>query len=135
MTTTNIPDVVASDEVLAGLRDELAKANALATGESYPRCEVEILRMDEGSEGISSVAGQPAARATRSGVVARAWIIRSKGGPRERDTGDVRSVDTTSVAPDARTATFQQLDTLRAAARKTGHRIGTRILGLPSATE
>jgi hypothetical protein len=137
--SSSIPDAVASDEVLAGVRDELARAGALAPGDGYPRCEVEILRADEASEGISAVTGpdgklSPASRATRVGLVARAWLAR-KPGEVERDTGDVRAFEDVSVAPDARAASFRQTDALRAAARRVGRRLGARILGFPAASE
>ena len=140
LASTNLPDAVASDEVVAGLRDELARSGALAAGESYPRCEIEVLRMDEASEGITATPNPdgvlvPEARATRVGVVARAWIVRSKDGPRERDTGDLRAMETVAVAPDARAATFRHADSLRAASRRLGRRVGTRILGLPTASD
>lgn len=140
LASTNVPDAVASDEVVAGVRDELARAGALAAGASYPRCEIEVLRADEASEGIAAASNAdgvllPEARATRIGVVARAWIVRSDGGSRERDTGDVRALETASVASDARSAAFQHGDALRAASRRLGRRIGSRLLGLPTASE
>ena len=141
LVATNVTDTVASDEVVAGIRDELSSAGALASGTGYPRCEVEVLRADEASEGVSAQRAQPdgpllpSARATQIGIVARAWVVRTKDGPRERDTGDVRASDTVAVASNARAATFQQLDTLRATARRAGHRMGLRVLGLPSASE
>lgn len=140
LASTNVPDAVASDEVVAGVREELARAGALAAGEAYPRCEVEVLRADDASEGVAAVRNAdgvlvPSARAAQIGIVARAWIVRSKDGPRERDTGDVRALEMVAVAPDARTATFQQADALRAAGRRLGRRAGTRILGLPSSSD
>lgn len=140
LATTNLPDSVASDEVLAGVRDELAMRGALSNGASYPRCEVEVLRADEGAEGIGTKPNAggvllPDARATRVGVVARGWIVRSKDGPRERDTGDVRSLEIVSIADDARTATFRHADAERAAARRVGRRIGARLLGLPTSSD
>ena len=141
LASTNLPDSVASDEVVAGVRDELARSGALASeSASYPRCEIEVLRADEASEGIAATPNAegvllPEARATRVGVVARAWIVRSKDGPRERDTGDMRAMEIVAVASDARAATFRHADALRAASRRLGRRVGTRILGLPSASE
>jgi len=141
LASTNLPDAVASDEVVAGVRDELARSGALASGtDSYPRCEIEVLRADEASEGISATPNAdgvllPEARATRVGVVARAWVVRSKDGPRERDTGDLRATETVAVAPDARAATFRHADALRAVSRRLGRRMGTRLLGLPTASE
>jgi hypothetical protein len=137
---TTIPDVIASDEVLAGVRDELARAGALRAGDGYPRCEVEILRADEASEGIVATPTAdgrlaPESRATRVGVVARAWIAEGPGAVPRRDTGDVRAFETVAVAAEARAASFRHTDALRAAARRAGRRLGTRILGLPGASE
>lgn len=138
--TSNVPDAVATDDVLAGMREELARADSLAPGTGYPRCEVEVLRMDEASEGIAAVpdfsgAPLPQSRATRVGLVARAWLVRSAGGTRERDTGDVRVFDTVNVATDARTSMLRSTDALRAAARKLGKRLARRILGMATPTD
>lgn len=138
--SSSIPDAAAADEVLAGVREELARAGALSPGAGYPRCEVEILRADEASEGVAAGVAEdgrltPASRATRVGVVARAWIARGPGGGAERDTGDVRAMETVAVAPAAAAASFRHSDALRAAARRAGRRLGARILGLPAASE
>jgi len=140
LSTSRVPDAVASDEVLAGVREELARGGALAAGEGYPRCEVEVLRADEASEGIAAVpdgAGrlQPQSRATRVGLVARAWVLRAPGGEHERDTGDIRAFETVAIAGDSRAATFRHSDALRAAGRRVGQRLASRIMGLPSPSE
>ncbi len=140
LVSSNVPDAVASDEVVAGVRDELARAGALRAGSGYPRCEVEVLRADEAAEGIGATPNAdgvllPDARATRVGIVARGFIVRSKEAPRERDTGDVRATEVVSVAPDARAATFRNADALRTAGRRAGRRIGAHVLGLPTASD
>jgi len=140
LSESKVPDAVASDEVLAGAREELARAGTLESGDGFPRFEIEILRADEASEGIAAVPDMsgrlvPESRATRVGLVARGWIVRSRGGERERDTGDVRVFETVSVAFDARVATFRHSDALRAAGRRVGKRLATRIMGLPSASD
>src|SRR5882672_3681099 len=89
LVRTFVPDVVASDEVVAGLREELARAGMLESGEGFPRVEVEVLRADEASEGITAGAQAPVARATGVGLAARAWIVRAAGAPPESDTGDM----------------------------------------------
>jgi hypothetical protein len=140
LSTSKVPDAVASDEVLAGVREELARTGTLEPGDGFPRCEVEILRADEASEGIAAVPDPdgrllPQSRATRVGLVARAWVLRAPGGERERDTGDVRVFETVAVAADARAATFRHSDALRAAGRRAGKRLGSRIMGLPAASD
>ena len=140
LSESKVPDAVASDEVLAGVREELARGGSLASGDGFPRCEVEILRADEAGEGIAATPdtdGQrsPQSRATRVGLVARAWVLRAPGGDRERDTGDVRAFETVAVAPEARAATFRQSDALRVAGRRVGKRLALRILGLPAPSD
>jgi hypothetical protein len=136
LATSMVPDAAVTDEVLVGIREELAKNGALAaSADAYPRCEVEVLRADEASEGIAAIDGQPAARATRVGIVARAWVVRAKDGPHERDTGDVRTIETVAVAGDARTATFRHSDALKAAGRRAGKRLASRLMGLPAASD
>ena len=140
LAESKVPDAVASDEVVTGVREELARSGALASGAAYPRCEVEILRMDESAEGIAAQPGEggrlvPQARATRVGLVARAWVLEAPGAQRLRDTGDVRAFETVAVATDARGASFRHSDALRAAGRRLGRRLASRIMGLPSANE
>ncbi len=140
LSESKVPDAIASDEVLAGVREELARRGSLASGGGFPRCEVEILRADEQSEGIAAVADSagrlaPQSRATRIALVARAWVLRAPGAERERDTGDVRAFETVAVAADARAATFRQSDALRVAGRRVGRRLAGRILGLPTPSD
>jgi hypothetical protein len=123
-----IPDSIASDEVLSGMREELARLGALEAGEGFPRAEVEVLLADEASEGIAAVHGEPAARATEVSLAARAWIVRAQGEAPESDTGDVRAEDVIAVdesagVPDLRATAFHESDALRAA----GHRLGQAL--------
>ncbi len=140
LAESKVPDAVATDEVLAGLREELARGGALASGTSFPRCEVEVLRADEAAEGIAAEpdgAGGylPRSRGTRVALVGRAWVRRAPDAERERDTGDIRAVATIAVAADARAGSFQYSDALRAAGRRLGKRLAARILGRPSPSE
>jgi hypothetical protein len=137
VVSSSVTDAIATDEVASGVREELLRARAFASGEGYPRAEIEVLRLDEASEsiGVAPSGAAPEARSLRLGVVARAWIVRAKDGPRERDTGDVRALEVTSVVPDAQSAMFAAQDTQRASARRVGHRLGARLLGLPSASD
>ena len=135
-----VADAVAVDEVASGVREQLARAGALESGEGYPRVEIEVLRADETSEGVRAGPAGPLARGTDVAVVARAWIARAPGQEPEGDTGDMRAEDTVAVdegiaAPDPRASTFHHADALRAAARRLGHSLGARVLGLPATSE
>ncbi len=140
-----VASAVAADEVVSGVREELAREGGLAAGDGYPRVEVEVTRLDEGSDAIAAIgppgAPLPVARATEVGVVARAWLVREAGGAQERDTGDVRvllDVGTTTASAATATASaaavdaFHHDDALRAAGRRVGIRLARRILGQPA---
>jgi hypothetical protein len=140
-------------EVEAGVRAGLARAALLRGGGGYPRVVVEVLRIDTQSEGIAAVPGgvrppevggvpiegagplRPLARGTRVGVVARAWLERTEGGPKERQTGDLRTVDVIQVEADARLEALRFDDASRAAARRLGERLARRVLGEPEAPD
>jgi hypothetical protein len=135
-----VANAAAADEVLSGAREQLAKEGALAPGDGYPRLEIEVLRTDESSEGVSAVAGAPRARATEVGMVARAWIVRAKDAPPERDTGDVHAMDVVTLDTrlgqlDPRADALHHEDALRAVARRVGRRIALRVLGFPIAAD
>lgn len=148
-----VADASVVAEVEAGVRAGLARAALLRGGGGYPRVVVEVLRIDTQSEGIAAVPGgvrppevggvvvagagplQPLARGTRVGVVARAWLERAEGGPRERQTGDLRAVDVMEVESDARLEALRLDDASRAAARRLGERLARRVLGEPEAPD
>jgi len=140
-------------EVQAGLRAGLAHRGALRAGGGYPRVVVEVLRVDATSEGIAALPGgtpgttvgglplasggspAPLARGTRVGVVARAWVERTPGGSRERESGDVRTADVMQVETDARLEALRLDDATRSAARRLGQRLARRVLGEPEAVD
>jgi hypothetical protein len=135
-----VADAIAGDEVLSGVRATLAREGALASGSGYPRVEVELLRADDRSEGVAAVGGAtgvPKARASEVGVIARAWLVRAEGGPREVDTGDVRAfnVVTTGGSEQLGAEALRHDDALRAVARRVGERLGMRVLGHPIARD
>jgi hypothetical protein len=144
LVRAQVADAIASDEVTSGVREELARGGALEAGEGYPRVEIEVLGADALSEGIAAVGGQPVARGTSVGIVARAWVTRAPGAPPESDTGDLRAADTIEVdralaggsgAADPRGASFHDADALRAAARRLGRNLARKLMGLPAASE
>jgi hypothetical protein len=137
-----VPDAVASDEVAAGVRDELARCGWLEAGERYPRVEIEVLRADEASEAIGA-RGTPAVPLARSldvGIAARAWIVEAPGGAPERDTGDMRAEDVVAVdlatgVGDPTADALHHPDALRSAARRLGRTLAQRLLGAPGPSE
>jgi hypothetical protein len=140
LARTLVPDAVASDEVVSGLREELLRAGALESGDGWPRAEIEVLRTSESSEGIAARAGGPFARGVDVGIVARAWIAFEPGALPERDTGDMRaeeviSVDETAGAVDPIASGIHQSDALRAAARRLGRKLARKLMGRPATSE
>jgi hypothetical protein len=146
LVRTLVPDVVASDEVAAGVREELARSGVLEGGEGYPRVEIEVLRADEASEGIAAASGpapRPVARSLDVGISARAWIVRAPDAAPESDTGDLRAEDTiavdetgqTGLHPDPRASALHYADALRAAARRLGRRLAYKVTGEPAASD
>jgi hypothetical protein len=144
-----VADASVVAEVEAGVRAGLARAALLRAGGGYPRVVVEVLRIDTQSEGIVALPGgvrppesggapgtgaqplRPLARGTRVGVVARAWLERAEGGPKERQTGDLRAVDIMQAESDARLEALRFDDASRSAARRLGERLAKRVLGEP----
>jgi hypothetical protein len=149
LARTTMADGMLAAEVVSGAREALAKEGALAGGDGYPRIEVEVLRQDESSEGIAAPSDGglgasanfgPRARATLVGLVARAYVVRTPGGPAERDTGDTRAMDmvasdVTGGVTDPRADSFHHEDASRLVARRLGERLAMRILGVPTATD
>jgi hypothetical protein len=135
-----VPDVVASDEVASGVREELLREGALEPGEGWPRAEIEVLRASGSSEGVAARGSLPFARGIDVGIVGRAWIAPEPGTPPEHDTGDMRAeeviaVDETLGVADPLSNEFHQADALRAAARRLGRKLGRKLMGRPAASE
>jgi len=153
-----VPDAVATDEVVSGVREALAREGALGAGGGYPRVEVEVLRADEASVGIAapsaalggSVSGGgaggatvrqgPRARGTEVGLVARACLVRRMGGACERDTGDVRALDLAASdvvagVPSPVADAFHHRDVSREVGKRLGERLARHILGQPTASD
>jgi hypothetical protein len=163
LVRTLVPDAIASAEVATGVREELARAGMLEAGDGWPRVELEVLRADEASEGIAAGASGgtgpgtgrgtgPVSRGLDVAVVARAWVVASPDAEPESDTGDMRAEETIAVdtapgaggtpnggvlpgAPALAASTFHHADALRAAARRLGHDLTRRVLGLPAASD
>jgi hypothetical protein len=125
------PHPEAVQEVLNGVRQELARAEALGDG-GFPRLVVELVRVDELPAGIQSLAGQsPLGRGSDLGVTARAWVEERHGSPASRDTGDVRRVETVAQGADSVASSLAATDAIRASARRVGQALALRALGIP----
>lgn len=133
----------------AGARAELARAGQLASCSPRPEnsCAVmivEILRVEEVSEGIATasratspraspdVSAYPLARGIRITVTGRARI-RASGAERDlRDTGDLRATEIASRGSgDAARVQVDRDEIVRLASRKLGERLARRLLGVP----
>jgi hypothetical protein len=130
-----VADAAAADEVISGAREQLAREGALASGDGYPRLEIEVLRIDETSAGIVSDGTNPHASGTYRAVVARAWIVDRAGAEPTRDTGDVRAEDLAAVQAGAVGDELAAIDGARAVARRLGRRIALRVLGHPTSSD
>jgi hypothetical protein len=128
------PDAATAQAELAGARDELARAGALADGvEDVPVLRVDLVSVEERAEGVVAVAGSPQARGVRVVVVGRARLVR--GGAVERDTGDARAVEVVSAAPTGDLGLAASRGAEDAAARRLGASLTRRILGFPEPSE
>jgi hypothetical protein len=132
-----VPDAAASDEVVSGAREQLAREGALAPGDGYPRVEIEVLRVDETSDAVSAPKGSdvPVARGVEVALVARAWIVASPEAQPEHDTGDVRARDLLAPQQVGRADLFAHADATRAVARRVGQRLALKVLGHPIALD
>ncbi len=139
LKSTEVADALVTESVLSGVKSALADEGALAPGDGFPRVEVEVLRADETSEGIlrggSPGSAVPVARGTEVAVVARAWVIASRGAHASLETGDMRASDLLTVQGSAESSIVAHSDGQRAAATRLGRALGRRILGNPSLSE
>lgn len=128
------PHAEAVQEVLNGVREELARAEALGTG-GYPRVVVEVVRVDELPAGIQAPNGEtPLGRGSNLGVTARAWVEEREGSTASLDTGDVRRVETVAQGADSVGSGLAASDAIRASARRVGRALALRILRVPEAS-
>lgn len=130
-----VADAAAADEVVSGAREQLAREGALASGDGFPRLEIEVTRIDETSAGVLSDGTQPHASGTYRAVIARAWIVTREGADRTRDTGDLRTEDLAAAQTSAVADELAAMDGARAVARRLGRRIALRALGHPTSSD
>jgi len=127
-------EVSAANEAETGARAELAKWGALDDGdETADRLTIEIVRIDERSEGETVVPGafgdKPIARGVRVRVTARG-DVEGKGGAFA--TPDVDFTETVAASGgDALAWDAARTAAVRTAARKAGAQVARQVLGIP----
>ncbi|MFO0660998.1 MAG: hypothetical protein U0165_14375 [Polyangiaceae bacterium] len=84
--------------------------------------------MDDSSTAISASGGQPLAGATRVVLVGRAFVSEQTG----YDTSEITVETSVSSSGGASEQMLRTDDALRDAARRLGHALGERILGVPA---
>jgi hypothetical protein len=124
------PDADLAAAALEGARAELARAGELGDRGAPAAIEIELLRVDETSEGIAlSSPGLPLARAVRVTALGRARVRRAGSAAAERDTGDVRASDVVGRGSAAAQALVLRDEAGRAAARRLGEVLVRQLLG------
>jgi hypothetical protein len=129
------PDAALAAAAEEGARAELSRTGSLARGSAPAAIEVELIRVDETSEGIALGGGVPLARAVRVTAVGRARVRRPGGAPAEHETGEVAVSETAARAGSVGGAVVTRDEAGRAAARRLGEALVRRVLELPEPAE
>ena len=116
-----------AEEIATGARGELAKYGALGDDTATDRLKLEVVRLDEQSEGVEVIEGRPHARGVRVRLTARG-VVEGTGGAWE--TSDVEATEMVT------SATALSWDAARGAAarglaRRAGALVAREVLGLP----
>ncbi len=119
-----VPEPGLLAEVVAGAAHALAREGVLG-GATDPRLRVELLRLDERSEGVLAEGTSFRARGTTVALTGRAVVETRAGG----DTGDV------TVAAPAGLGATSRSETLAALARRLGEALAARTIGAAAPTE
>lgn len=124
------PQAQIEDEAATGARLELARYGALASGsESSDRVRIEIVRVDERSEGIAASSDTTShARGIRVRLLARGVF---EGAAGTYETADVEGSELVASPGDAASWEGARAAAARRAARLAGARVAHEVLGLP----
>jgi hypothetical protein len=117
-----------AEEIATGARSELAKWGALATDDATDRLKLEVVRLDELSEGVAVVEGRPRARGVRVRLIARG-VIEGQGGAWE--TADVEATELVATSNDALAWDAARGAAARGLARRAGAMVAREVLGIP----
>lgn len=129
---TSVPGGVAAnvaEELASGARAELARFGALGGADASDRLELEIVRLDDASEGISVIEGRPHARGVRVRIVARGVVSRSASDSWE--TADVETTESVAAPADPLAWDVARTAAARTLARKAGALVAREVLGVP----
>ncbi|MBI2392421.1 MAG: hypothetical protein HYV09_22745 [Deltaproteobacteria bacterium] len=119
--------VPVAEELATGARAELARFGALGD-EAEDRLRLEIVRLDEQSEGVAVVDGRPRARGVRLRLVARGAIAGPRG---EWETPDVETTELVAAVTDPLAWDAARGAAARTVARRAGALVAREVLGIP----
>jgi hypothetical protein len=129
--TVLVPDSGTLAAVIAGARSELERTGVLGPEATYPRLEVDVLRVDEVSSGVTAAGASPIARGMGVAVVGRGRVVREPGAAPESDTGDLRRTSFLAGDSDPRVDSTLYDAALRGAAERVGRDVAKAALGIP----
>lgn len=118
-----------AEEIATGARTELARFGALAgASDETDRLKLEVVRLDELSEGAEIVEGKPRARGVRVRLLARGVIEGASGA---WETNDVEATEMVATPGDALAWDAARSASARGLARRAGALIAREVLGIP----
>ncbi len=117
-----------AEELATGARGELAKYGALAGDDATDRLKLEVVRLDEQSEGVEIVEGKPRARGVRVRLTARGVIEGASGA---WETSDLEATELVATSTDALGWDAARGAAARGLARRAGALVAREVLGIP----
>lgn len=119
-----------AEEIATGARTELARYGALAGPSSDPadRLKLEVVRLDEQSEGVEVIEGKPRARGVRVRLTARG-IVEGPSGAWE--TSDVEATELVATSAESAGWDAARGAAARGLARRAGALVAREVLGIP----
>jgi hypothetical protein len=127
------PDLAAAEAAVSGARAELSSAGVLGADGTFPRLDVEVLRVDEVGTGVAESprhGNVPEARGSGVAVVVRG-LVYEQPGIVARDSGNVRRAEWVSSASGSADGAMTYDAAVRAASRRAGRAVARRVLGIP----
>lgn len=116
-----------AEELASGARAELARYGALGA-EGGDLLRLEIVRLDDASEGIAVDEGRPHARGIRLRVIARGVITGAKD---TWETADVEATEMVTASSDPLAWDAARKAAARVVSRRAGAMVAREVLGVP----